>query len=144
MSFFVQKRDGETIEVPEIEIIRTMELWVQDTEGIPIDQQRLTFGGQQLEDAGTLRSYNIYIKNKPTLQLVVLPPLKILVVCFDDQGGRAEYSVCLLAVNAQSDIGLEVLKGKLFEKVGQMYDAGRAMMKRRRRTAGEPTSQTLT
>ena len=32
---------------------------VQDAEGIPVDQQRLMFGGEQMEDGHTLSDYNI-------------------------------------------------------------------------------------
>ncbi|KAJ8589451.1 ubiquitin-domain-containing protein, partial [Rhizopogon salebrosus TDB-379] len=41
------------------ETIEMLKIQVQDTEYIPIDQQRMVFAGKQLEDTQTLADYNI-------------------------------------------------------------------------------------
>jgi hypothetical protein len=69
--FMVKTLQGKSIcmSLDSSMTVRDVKNSLSETEGVPVDQQRLVFGGKQLEDGSKLGDYNI--KDGSTIQLVL-------------------------------------------------------------------------
>jgi ubiquitin len=74
MQIFVKTLTGRTISllVEEDESIRVVKEKLKDKEGVPVDEQRLIYGGHELKEDRTLKDYGI--GREATLHFVLRLP----------------------------------------------------------------------
>lgn len=74
MQIFIKTLTGRTVSiiVDEDDTILNVKMKLKEKDDIPIDEQRLIFGGHQLEDKRTLKYYSI--QRDSTIHLVLRLP----------------------------------------------------------------------
>lgn len=106
MQLFVKTLTGKTvsIEVEEGESIEDVKAKIAEKEGIPPEQQRLIFGGQQLQDSKTIDDYDV--GDDATLHLVLRLRGGGLFGKFGRLGGKKSFSKVDESFVRQNLIGL--------------------------------------
>ena len=74
MQIFVKTLTGRTVTivVEEDDTILNVKMKLQEKDNVPVDEQRLIFGGHQLEDKQSLNHYKI--ERNATIHLVLRLP----------------------------------------------------------------------
>ena len=74
MQIFIASLTGQTtmLLVQEDDTVRSVKMQFKDKQGTPVDQQRLLYGGEELDDKKTLKDYGI--ERDSTLHLVLRLP----------------------------------------------------------------------
>ena len=73
MQIYIKTLTGRTVSliVEEGETIKTVKVKLRDKDGVPVEEQRLVYNNQELEDSKTLQQYGIM--REATLHVVINP-----------------------------------------------------------------------
>ena len=119
MWILVQTLSGKTIqlEVQPSHTIDSVKAQLHDLEKIPVDQQRLSFGSEQLQGARTLEDY--YIEEDASIHLVVRPKPQEMQLFVKLLTGRS------IALQVSSDDTIEKAMSRISD--GIPFDQQRAV-----------------
>ena len=87
MNIFVKRSTGETlmINVDPSDSIYSLKEKIREKDGVPVEQQCLSFGGKELEDGQTLSDYNIQEKRTISLKLLNCVFLDVIINSLHDK-----------------------------------------------------------
>jgi ubiquitin len=124
MQIFVKTLTGRTItlDTKSDMTVEHVKRTIHDSEGIPVGEQRLIFGGKQLEDGRTLADYNVTKEATLFLVLRLRGGMQIFVKIVT---GRT------ITLDAGSDMTVEHVKGLICDKEGISADQQRLVFERK-------------
>jgi len=118
MQLFVKTLDGKTLTVDaeEEDTIEDIKNRIMEKEGVPTDQQRLIFGGKQLEGQKTLADYDVQEDSTFHMVLRLRGGMQLFVKTLDGK---------TLTVDAEEEDTIEDIKNRIMEKEGVPTDQQR-------------------